>query len=30
MDNSTCRYANDAKTPKYMYCDFNNYTKVEI
>ncbi len=27
---TTCRYANDAKTPKYMYCDFNNYIKVEI
>ena len=27
---TTCRYANDAKTPKYTYYDFNNYTKVEI
>lgn len=27
---TTCRYVNDAKTPKYLYCDFSNYTKVEI
>lgn len=29
---TTCKYINDAITPisKYLYCDFNNYTKVEI
>lgn len=27
-----CKYINGAITPipKYLYCDFNNYTKVEI
>lgn len=29
-----CKYINDAKTrwpiPKYLYCDFSNYIKVEI
>ena len=26
-----CKYINDAITPiQYLYCDFNNYTKVEI
>ena len=33
-----CKYINDAKPvghaiyhfPKYFYCDFSNYTKVEI
>lgn len=33
-----CKYINDAKPvgraiyhfPKYLYCDFSNYTKVEI
>jgi hypothetical protein len=29
---TTCKYINDAITPipKYLYRDFNNYTKVEI
>lgn len=29
---TTCRYINDDITPipKYLYCDFSNYTKVEI
>ena len=28
-----CKYCNDSKTrgmPKYLYCDFSNYTKVEV
>lgn len=29
---TTCKYINDDITPipKYLYCDFSNYTKVEI
>lgn len=29
---TTCKYINDAIPPisKYLYCDFSNYTKVEI
>lgn len=29
---TTCKYINEVITPipKYLYCDFNNYTKVEI
>lgn len=27
---TTCKYINDDTTPKYTYCDFSNYTKVEI
>lgn len=29
---NTCKYINDDITPipKYLYCDFSNYTKVEI
>lgn len=29
---TTCKYINDTITPipKYPYCDFNKYTKVEI
>lgn len=29
-----CKYVNESKTrwymPKYLYCDFSNYTKVEV
>lgn len=29
---TTCKYVNDSITPipKYLYCDFNNFTRVEI
>lgn len=29
---TACKYINEAiaPIPKYLYCDFNNYTKVEI
>lgn len=29
---TTCKYVNDSITPipKYLYCGFSNYTKVEI